>query len=98
VGLEVLNQWEKSNYLIGNRNRDLPACSTVPQPTTLPRGRKFSRIKSNLYIKTTNLFSLWHTSFGHTHSLGVFVYVFRRIVLFPFSDRKKDRYSMGPIK
>jgi hypothetical protein len=26
---------EKSNYLIGNRARDLPACSTVPQPTTL---------------------------------------------------------------
>jgi hypothetical protein len=28
---------EKSNDLIGNRNRDLPACSIVPQQTTLPR-------------------------------------------------------------
>jgi hypothetical protein len=28
---------EKSNDLIGNRTRDLQACSTVPQPTTLPR-------------------------------------------------------------
>jgi hypothetical protein len=28
---------EKSNELIGNRNRDLPAYSIVPQPTTLPR-------------------------------------------------------------
>jgi hypothetical protein len=28
---------EKSNELIGNRTRDLPACSIVPQPTTLPR-------------------------------------------------------------
>jgi hypothetical protein len=27
---------EKSNHLIGNRTRDLPACSIVPQPTTLP--------------------------------------------------------------
>jgi hypothetical protein len=27
---------EKSNYLIGNRTRDLPAYSIVPQPTTLP--------------------------------------------------------------
>jgi hypothetical protein len=27
---------EKSNDLIGNRTRDLPACSVVPQPTTLP--------------------------------------------------------------
>jgi hypothetical protein len=28
---------EKSNDLIGNQTRDLPDCSTVPQPTTLPR-------------------------------------------------------------
>jgi hypothetical protein len=27
---------EKSNDLIGNRNRGLPACSIVPQPTALP--------------------------------------------------------------
>jgi hypothetical protein len=25
---------EKFNDIIGNRSRDLPACSTVPQPTT----------------------------------------------------------------
>jgi hypothetical protein len=28
---------EKLNDLIGNRTRDLPACSIVPQPTTLQR-------------------------------------------------------------
>jgi hypothetical protein len=28
---------EKSNNLIGNGTRDLPACSIVPQPSTLPR-------------------------------------------------------------
>jgi hypothetical protein len=28
---------ENSNDLIGNRTRDLPAFSIVPQPTTLPR-------------------------------------------------------------
>jgi hypothetical protein len=27
----------KPNELIGNRTRDLPACSIVPQATTLPR-------------------------------------------------------------
>jgi hypothetical protein len=27
---------EKSNDLIGNRTRDLPACGILPQPTTLP--------------------------------------------------------------
>jgi hypothetical protein len=34
-GLDKLKK--KSNDLIGNRTRDLPACSIVPQPTTLPR-------------------------------------------------------------
>jgi hypothetical protein len=28
---------EKYSYFIGNRTRDLPACSIVSQPTTLPR-------------------------------------------------------------
>jgi hypothetical protein len=28
---------EKSNDLIGNQTRDLPAFTIVPQPTTLPR-------------------------------------------------------------
>jgi hypothetical protein len=35
--LEGLGKLKKSNDLIGIRTRDLPACSVVPQPTTLPR-------------------------------------------------------------
>jgi hypothetical protein len=35
--LEWLGQLKKFNNFIGNRTRDLPACSTVPQTTTLPR-------------------------------------------------------------
>jgi hypothetical protein len=31
-----IRQINKSNDLIGNRTRDLPACSVVPQLTTLP--------------------------------------------------------------
>jgi hypothetical protein len=31
-----IGSFEKSNYLIGNRTRDLPACSVEPEPTTLP--------------------------------------------------------------
>jgi hypothetical protein len=38
---------EKSNELIGNRTRDLPACSIVPQPTTLPR-------ETGIYFKVLN--------------------------------------------
>jgi hypothetical protein len=37
VRREGLGKLKKSNDLIENRNRDLPACSIVPQPTTLPR-------------------------------------------------------------
>jgi hypothetical protein len=37
VRLEGFGQFEKSNDLIGNRTRILPACSIVPRPTTLPR-------------------------------------------------------------
>jgi hypothetical protein len=33
---------EKSNDLIGNRTRDFPTCSIVPQPTTLPRAPNIS--------------------------------------------------------
>jgi hypothetical protein len=41
VGLEGLGQLEKSNDLIGNRTRDLPDYSIVPQPTTLPSASQF---------------------------------------------------------
>jgi hypothetical protein len=34
---------EKFNDLIGNPTRDLPACSIVPQPTTLPRAPNYER-------------------------------------------------------
>jgi hypothetical protein len=37
VRLEALRKVKKSNGLIGNTNRDLPACSIVPQPIPLPR-------------------------------------------------------------
>jgi len=28
---------KNTKYTIGNRNRDLPTCSAVPEPTALPR-------------------------------------------------------------
>jgi len=42
---------KNSNDTIGNRTRDLPACSAVPQPITLPRlisryDSKFTKKKS----------------------------------------------------
>jgi hypothetical protein len=41
---------EKSNDLIGNRTRDLPACSTVPQPKTLLRAVAETPTASSLLI------------------------------------------------
>jgi hypothetical protein len=32
---------KNSNDTIGNRTRDLPACSAMPQPTALPRAPLF---------------------------------------------------------
>jgi hypothetical protein len=37
VRLEWLGQLKKFNDIIGIRTRDFPACSILPQPTTLPR-------------------------------------------------------------
>jgi hypothetical protein len=58
---------EKSNELIGNRTRDHPACSIVPQVTTLPRGQLRIIIPENsewLVVRLTAYvlqFSvLWH--------------------------------------
>jgi hypothetical protein len=39
---------KKSNDTIGNRTRDLPACSAVPQPNALPRAPSVTSIKTNL--------------------------------------------------
>jgi hypothetical protein len=45
---------EKSNDLIGIRIRDLPACSIVPQPTTLPRARVRDSIANVAVAANTN--------------------------------------------
>jgi hypothetical protein len=39
VRLKGLGQLKESNDFNGIRTRDLPACSVVPQPTTLPSAR-----------------------------------------------------------
>jgi hypothetical protein len=48
VRLEGLGQLKKSNDLIGNRTSDLPACSIVPQPTTLPRAPDYVVCKAQI--------------------------------------------------
>jgi hypothetical protein len=62
VRLEGLGKLKKSNDLIGNRSRDIPACSIVPQPSTLPRDPIISHVDpklSLLYIKLSVDFSMY---------------------------------------
>jgi hypothetical protein len=42
--LEGLGKLKKKIHLIGTRTRDLPACSIVPQPTTIPRATAIKEI------------------------------------------------------
>ena len=46
---------KNSNDTIGNRTRDLPACSAVPQPTAPPRAQ-------TLYLLTNDLFMAYLTT------------------------------------
>jgi hypothetical protein len=54
VRLEGLGQLKKSNDLIENRIRDLPACNIVPQPTTLPLLPRFTIVLSYICYVASN--------------------------------------------
>jgi len=52
---------KKSNDTIGNRTRDLPACSAVPQPNAPPRAPYLKRTKFKLskhYMKNIKIMPL----------------------------------------
>jgi hypothetical protein len=51
VRLEGLSKLKKKIHLIGTRTRDLPACSIVPQPTTLPRPPILCESRNNILAK-----------------------------------------------
>jgi hypothetical protein len=61
VRLEGFGQLKKSNYLIGTRTRDLPACTIVPQPTTLPRAPNQIHIHVEIKIATTSGNACYHS-------------------------------------
>jgi hypothetical protein len=71
--------WMKNtNHTIGNRTRDLPACSAVPQPTALPRTpiidvttSKFMQ-EEVIFCGSTAQTVRWHTiTYIHTHTVGL---------------------------
>jgi hypothetical protein len=61
VRLEGLGKFgkKKSNNLIGNRTRFLPACSIVPQPTTLPR----APLKGHIFYNKPGYLHVTHSLF-----------------------------------
>jgi hypothetical protein len=60
VRLEELGQLKKSKDLVRNLNRDFPACSIVPQPTTLPHAllNRCDRTRSWPNLRHTSLIFL----------------------------------------
>jgi hypothetical protein len=59
VRLEGLGQLENP-VTIENRTRDIPACSIVPQPTTLPRSPTISKMVILLFLlRFVRLLPLW---------------------------------------
>ena len=49
---------KNSNDTVGNRTRDLPACSAVPQPTALPRTANIFKCRGTKCVNLTKLLRL----------------------------------------
>ena len=54
---------KNSSDTIGNRTRDLPTCSAVPQPTALRRAPHLfiTRIKDSMTVTTPQSYCVHHT-------------------------------------
>jgi hypothetical protein len=64
---------EKSNELIGNRTRDIPACSMVPQPTTLPHAPFFSTASVRSIFSFLSLYDSLITSTSYMTDVNSFL-------------------------
>jgi hypothetical protein len=60
----------KSMPYIGNRIRDLPACSAVPQPTAPPRGRCIQRYCSAALLLYKAMGRAWYAVDGAIRSVA----------------------------
>ena len=73
---------KNSNDTMGNRTRDLPACSAVPQPTAPPREENcytFPKFpKHQLLLLYTNAFELSHNFMRGTE---YFLRRYKRVLL-----------------
>jgi hypothetical protein len=64
VRLEGLGKLKKAND-IANQTRDLPVCSIVPQPTTLPRA-PYQQMHELFHLKITIFWNVMQSSLVDT--------------------------------
>jgi hypothetical protein len=70
---------KNSSVTIGNRTRNLPACSTVPQPTAPPRARNTVRrhYQNELIVSRMEYFGayfcIWLSTFRYNVSVSISV-------------------------
>jgi hypothetical protein len=71
---EMIRSIEKKIHLIGTWTRDLPACSMVPQPTTLPR-------PSYTHIAYVNNIRIFHKDCNQTENMKItFIFMMQDVV------------------
>jgi hypothetical protein len=81
VRLERLGKFKKI-HLIGIRSRDLPACSIVPQPTTLPRAPEFLKTSHNSNFPLGNWrFFFYNSRYFKLRAYGETLLIFFYIAL-----------------
>jgi hypothetical protein len=87
---------EKSNGPIGNRTRDLPSCSIVPQPTTLPRVLKHCNIQN--YNCTCSFVWVWNLALTWREEYWLKVFEKRMVErLFGTEEGGVNNRSLGEI-
>jgi hypothetical protein len=83
VRLEGLGKFKKSNDLIGTRTRDLPACSIVSQPTTLPMyylKRNWAETGESICIELTVKLKLKLNIIKIKITIYIYIYIYRYIL------------------
>jgi hypothetical protein len=68
-------------HLVGTWTRELPACSIVPQPTTLPRAPAYLREiwKYELQVTAVEVVEkMWQNEVGTGHAVRVYEYLRRQ--------------------
>ena len=69
---------KNSNDTIGNRTSDLPTCSSVPQPTAVPRNFEVGTVHFVQFSFETNKCTIyvWHINYVIYKILYIYIYIY----------------------